>query len=348
MFFRICAALLLAPLASAAAAQTQRPVDRNCSDDRGVNRCSEDQQRQMRELYGVQSIEELAAAGTEARRIFYVDGYGRDLVLIAFVRAPGRDPELQVHYPRREGEQRPEPVRVPVAQDSWNEIARRGSYFDRSFAPLAGRQDSICLHSWVYTIEAAERSRFPERPFGIRRKVEDACERGPGQIYSEEVQRIALPLVPHCAALDPGQYRNPASILAACRMLHGDRLAAAEVLNRAMDFRQLRGPVDAGRITGRFAEETEIDWAGQRYRGPGYRAGEFWTARLERTGGGPTNMYFQRMEGETADRVRLTGSLSRRLENVSETASVEQIWVRDVNGVMQMERATIGPWQRDR
>jgi hypothetical protein len=348
MLFRISVALLFASLASGAAAQTRQPVDRNCSDDRGVNRCSEDQQRQMPALYGVPTIEELAGAGTEVRRIFYVDGYGRDLVLIAFVRAPGLDPELQVHYPPREGEQAPEPVRVPVAQDSWNEIARRGSYFDRSFAPLAAQQDSICLHSWVYTIEAAERSRVPGQPIGIRRKVQDTCEEAPGVIYGAEVQRIALPLVPHCAALDPAQYRNPASILAACRMLHGDRLAAAEVTNRAMDFRQLRGPVDAGRIAGHFAEDTAIDWAGQRYRGPGYRAGEFWTARLERAGGGATNLYLQRAEGETADRVRVTGSLSRSLENVTETAAIEQIWARDINGEMQMQRATIGPWQRGR
>jgi hypothetical protein len=59
-------------------------------------------------------------------------------------------------------------------------------------------------------------------------------------------------------------------------------------------------------------------------------------------------LYLQRAEGETADRVRVTGSLSRSLENVTETAAIEQIWARDINGEMQMQRATIGPWQRGR
>jgi hypothetical protein len=302
----------------------------------------------MRELYGVQSIEELAAAGTEVRRIFYVDDYERDVVLIAFVRAQGRDPELQVHYPRREADQATEPVRVLVTQDSWDEIARRGAYFDRSFQPLADPQREICIHSWVYAIEAAERSGVAGETLQTRRRVQDTCEEAPARVYGADIQRIALPLVPHCAALDREQYGNSASVLAACRKLQGDRIVAAEAMNRAMDFRHLRGPADTARIEGHFADETEIDWAGQRYRGPGYRAGEFWIARLEHAAGRPTNMYFERAEGETVNRVRVTGRLSRSLDDATESAAIEQIWVRDVNGVMQMQRATIGPWQRAR
>jgi hypothetical protein len=328
------------------AAQAQ--PDRNCTDDRNRDRCGESSQQEMRALYGVQSIEELAASRTEVRRIFYVDGYGNDLVLIAFVRAPGRDPELQVHHPRREGRPTAEPFRVPVTQAAWNEVAERGSTFERRFAPIPGRSDMICLHSWVFTIEAAEPSRFAARPFGIRRKVEDACNSGPGQAYAQEVQRIALPLVPHCAALDPDQHRNAASILSFCRLLKGDRLAAAEVANGAMAFRSLGGSADSGRIAGRFAEETAIDWAGEQYRGPGHRAGEFWASRSAPSAGTVTNMSFERIEGETGARVRVVGRLSRSLGDANETAAVEQIWVRDINGAMRIERATVGPWQRRR
>ncbi|HEX8215926.1 MAG TPA: hypothetical protein VF577_00555, partial [Allosphingosinicella sp.] len=107
MFLRISSALLF--VSFAAAAPAQQAVDPNCSDDRGLNRCSDEQQRQMRQLYAVPTIEEHAAAGEEVRRVFYVDGYGRDLILIAFVRSPGKDPEVRVHYPQRPGGTRPEP-----------------------------------------------------------------------------------------------------------------------------------------------------------------------------------------------------------------------------------------------
>jgi hypothetical protein len=147
-------------------------------------------------------------------------------------------------------------------------------------------------------------------------------------------------------ALDPNQHRNPASILSFCTLLHGDRLAAAEVANSAMTFGSLRGSADSGRISGLFADETAIDWAGEQYRGPGHRAGEFWASRSAPSAGTTTNMGFERFEGETGARVRVVGQLSRSLGDAIETAAVEQIWGRDVNGVMRIERATVGPWGR--
>lgn len=344
------AAASLALLAAAPASGQNRP-DRNCTDDRLVDRCSAEQQRAMRGLYGVPSIEEHSAAGEEVRRIFYVDGYGRDLILIVFVRSPRRDPELRIHYPMREGAPRPEPLRAAVPQPVWNEVAERGVHFDRSFAPGPAEEPSICLHSWVFTIEAAEPTRDPRAPVEVRRKVEDACEDGPAKVYAREFARLALPLVPHCAALDSEQHRNEPAILDACRILHGDRLAAAEVMNRARAFRQLGRLHDAERIAGHFAQQPQIDWDGQTYRGPGYRAGEFWAARAVRADGGPTNMYIERVEGESGSRVRLRGLLSRSVDTPSgtatgvETATIEQIWARDVNGTMMIERATIGPWR---
>ena len=100
--------LATAALLLVAAADAQAPETAGCADDRGVDRCAEAQQRRMRDLYGVRSIDKHQAAGDQVRRIFYVDGYGRDLILISLVRAPGHDPMLWVHYPG-EGGQRPAP-----------------------------------------------------------------------------------------------------------------------------------------------------------------------------------------------------------------------------------------------
>lgn len=86
MMAAFAALLLLATMQG----EAQPRPDPNCRDDRGTDRCAETEQRRMRELYGVRSIEEHQAAGDQVRRIFYVDGYGRDLILIAFVRTSGR------------------------------------------------------------------------------------------------------------------------------------------------------------------------------------------------------------------------------------------------------------------
>jgi hypothetical protein len=164
------------------------------------------------------------------------------------------------------------------------------------------------------------------------------------------VQRLALGLLPHCAALDPRQHRNPATILANCQLLHGDRLAAAEVMNRLDAFRRVEGPQHVALLQGVFAHQTEIDWAGDRYSGPGYRANAFWAGKLEQPADRGTSFGVSRVIGESAHRVRVAGEMSRAADTPqgaamgSETASVEQIWVRDVNGEMALERATIGPW----
>jgi hypothetical protein len=351
LFGLAISASLLAGLAAAAPAGGQARPDANCRDDNGTDRCAEDQQRRMRELYGAMTIEQHQAAGDEVRRIFYVDGYGRDLVLVSFLRAPGRDPELLVQLPPRGEEARPEPMRAAVPQSVWNEVIAGSRNFHRSFAPEPGSppgEASICMHSWVYTIESAERP-LASRPATVRRKIEDACEDGPGQLYALDLQRTALSLLPHCAALAPDQHRNPASTLAACRVLHGDRLAAAEALNLAETFQRIEGPQDAARIAGLFAHQIRIDWAGQPYRGSGVQAAPFW-AEQARPARGSTNLSFERVEGESADRVRMTGLLSRTTDTPrgaatgNESARVELIWVRDQNGTFAVSEATVGRW----
>ncbi len=323
--------------------------DRNCTDDRGRDRCAAAAQQEMRALYGVPPIEELAAAGAEVRRIFYVDGYGRDTVLIAFVRAPGSDPTLRVHYPRHAREERPEPLQAPVPSGVWNEVIERGTHFHRRFAAQAGEPDGamlMCLHSSVFVAEAAERGSAAQ-PARIRRKTEDACEGGPAEIYAGDLQRIALDLIPHCAALDTGQHRNAAAALDACRILRGDRLAAAEALNKADGFRFYEEPADAERFRYLFADQTAIDWAGRPYRGRGWDAHQFWAAQI---GSGRAHMFWDRADGLSADRVRLTGSMTRysRVQDDqntrTEVAAVEQTWILDHNRQWKVERAVIGPW----
>ncbi len=357
---RIAFILAAALAAAAAPAPAQRTVDPNCSDDRGVDRCSPEQQRRTRQLFGVRSIEDHRAAGDEIRRVFYVDGYGRDIVLIAFVRAAGREPTAWVHYPEREGEARSEPFQAPVPLAVWNDVIESSANFHRRFevparerTERAGEEQEmiICLHSWVYTMEAVNRPEYDGQP-QIRRKVEDACENGPGEMFAQRLDEIARSLFPHCAALDITQHRNAAMALSACRILSGDRLAAAQVLNSADPFTNVQGREDTHLLARVFDDDATIDWAGEQHRG-GYReAAEFWTARLQGAEG-RTIFYIHAVEGVNGARARLAGSLVRPAAAVAgrregyESATVEQIWIGDEDEWL-IERAVVGPWRPER
>ena len=344
---------MLFAITAAAPVAAQRPVDRNCSDDRGVDRCSEEQQRRTRQLFSVRSIEEHGAAGDQVRRVFYVDGYGRDVVLIAFVRAPGRDPVVSVHFPRREVDGTETPLQAAVPMAVWNEVIDRSGTFHRRFvaAPESSAGSGVivlCMHSWVYTIEASDPGGLQNER--IRRKTEDACEDGPGEVYADDIERLALSLIPHCAALAPDQYRNRAALLSACRILRGDRLAAAEVRNRADAFTHVEGLSDSGMISGLFGNDAAVVWNGERHTGRGYEADEFWAARMASSGDG-TAFFIHSVEGVSADRVRLSGSLWRPTGTLcsqspgSDAAAVEQVWTRMNRGEFLVEEATVSPWR---
>lgn len=346
--------LALSLLQAPAAAQ---PVpDMNCTDDRGVNRCNADQQRRTRALFGVRTIEELRDAGDQVRRVFYVDGYGRDVVLISFIRAPGREPMAYVQFPRREGQPPIPALEASVPEGVWDDILRRSALFDRNFAvpppapPTAGEGQliSMCLHSWVYTIEANDPQRRTGDPASLRRKTEDACEDGPGEAFAWEVQTATLALFPACAALDSNLHRNPASQLQACSLLSGDRLAAAAVMNRLDRFRRADRPGDSQLLAGIFAfQGVSIDWQGMQLSRP-TQPQDFWLSHM--TADGAQGLYYDSIEGLSADRVRFRGSLHRSTEGPAGTnptysyAPVEMIWVYTGVREFQVESITVGAW----
>jgi len=350
------AILQLAALALAAGSPAQSTPDRNCTDDRGLDRCVADQQARTRALFGVRSIEQHRDAGDQVRRVFYVDGYGRDTIAISFVRAPGREPIAYLHFPNRQDRPANRSLEAPVPELVWNDILRRSANFDRSFTPRPATQRqpgedqeiAICLHSWVYTIEAYD----PARPSGeraaLRRKTEDACENGPGEAFAWELQAAALPLFPFCAALDPDQHRNPASQLAACSLLSGDRLAAASVMNRLDSFRRARRPEDGRILSGIFDFRARIDWQGSVSVSSGAHPENLWLERL--AADGAPAFFYESIEGLSADRVRVRGSLHRSVDGSEGTeatrslAPVEMIWTFTGVREFQVESVTVGAW----
>jgi hypothetical protein len=351
--------LLMCGLSGAAAApkQGRHPPSEDCRDDDGVDRCDPEQHRRVLARYGLQPIETHLAAGDMVRRAFFVDGYGNDLVAISFVRAKGRDPVLWVHVPSGKEQGRP-PMQASVPGPVWDDLVRRSAHFDRTLGPAPKPKPNpdseweeivLCSHSWVYTVEATELAdRLDVRLARVRRKTDDACEEGLAQAFALELARAAVPLLPACALLDPRQHRNLASLLSACTLLSGDRLAAAEVMNRLDLLDDVGHGPNAALAAKVFSIEAEVDWQGSRSAGPG-EAAKIWVDKLA---GGGAHLFYEAIEGLSADRVRFVGALSRHVEvsngqSVYQRARVEQIWRRE-GGDFSIERALVGPWEQQR
>jgi len=350
---------LLLALLVVAPARGQSGTDSECQDDRGLDRCAPEQQARVRTLFGVGTIELHRDAGDQVRRVFYVDGYGYDVVAIAFVRRPGHDPEVRVHFRREEGEPEYAPLVAPVPAEVWDLLIDRSALFDRALVPLtapaaAPREEqavSLCMHSWIFTVEAAD----PAPPYGggatLRRRTEDACSHGTTGAFAREVYRAALPLFPHCALLDPAQHRSPANQLAACRMLSGDRLPAARVLNQVEALLQAGTMAELPTIAPLFNYQTRIDWNGELHAGPGSDgAARFFLSKMleqERD-----SFFIESIEGLSDRRVRLRGGFVRLVRTpagqfeIGEIAPAEMIWELEYRDFFQIRSVTIGPYAR--
>lgn len=321
----------------------QTPAD-GCRDDHGRDRCASTEQAKARALFGATAIEAQAATGDEVRRVFYVDGYGNDLIAISAVHSRGRAPELRVDFPSSD-RRMSGPLTAPLPLALWRDINARTASLP--WTPPPPRKDpkgelSICLHAWVYTLEAANP--------GVRRLTEDACQRGPGQNFAIWLSDATVPLFPHCAALDKKKHRNSAALLRSCGILSGrDRVAAARAMNGADAFRGIGGEGDAARLAPYFAPAVAIDWAGDRPAPAD--AARFWAARMGPGDGSVAHLYVDSVEGMALNRVRLMGKLSRSTDTPrgratgSEQAIVELRWARQPDGVFRITRATVGPWR---
>lgn len=342
---KLLAALLLVLISAAAFAAQQVPPD--CSDDRGVDRCSPEQHRRVPELYGLNPIEDHARRGDQVRRAFYVDGYGRDLLAISFVRSAGRDPRVMLHIPKVSGDAVVEPSEALVPEPIWDRVLARGAHFDRALTPRSGADEkSICLHSWVSTIEAADGVPNQGRTAAVRRETEDACENGLGWAYASDLADFAVDLFPYCSALERSQRRNSETLLRTCATLKGDRLAAAKAHNQLFKLNQLSNPVLAAGSLNAFHYRATLEWAGEEIGGDQHAAAKAW---IERMSGKPSSDVFIRsLSGERSDRVRVQGELTRSVDAtgqkaIRQRAPLTLIFTQKRPGsVFQIERAIVG------
>jgi len=321
------------PLLAAVAPPERVP---GCRDDRGQDRCAAAALADQRALYDAAPIETFAARREPIIRAFFVDGYGRDAGVVALLRPAAAEPRIEVRMPPRDGgtTRRP-PLSAPISAAQWESLVYDSRFFDRMLAVQPGEQASICLHSWVVTIEASDQAGR------IRRRTEDACRGALTMDYGFVLARAAIAAIPPCALLDPERTRNDVSRLAACATLEGDRAAAALALNAFESpwFNAPQGPDFARAIQPLFSERVDFAWPGLAPVGTAQAASEIWAREAARN-----RFYPRRVFGETADRVRIEGEILLWQGGTGAPKSVPamMLWTRETGAGFRLRRLESG------
>lgn len=340
------AAGLALALTDAAAADQGRGSRDPCDIEGRETECYLAHERESLDIYGLAPAAELAAAGTEIRRVMFIDGYGRNLVAVEFRRAAGTPPQVRVHLPRgRSAAGAAEPdLTNPVMFRDWQSLAERGQLFDRALPARATTEDgqiTICSHGWIYLVEYTDPQAEGARE-RIRRRVESACTHGTTADYASFLAEVAVSAIPGCAALDADNHRNDATILSVCARFTGDTISAAQAHNAIAELRGGGHPDHLPLLTSIF-RNARLDWQGE----PILRGAP--AAWLARTSGDSRASFFPgAVHGESARRVRMNGELQRWIDrdgrSVLEVAPVELIWSQSPPELWAVERATVHPF----
>ena len=340
--------LVVALLASLVFQQsTPATTDRDCLDDNLTDRCRADQQEKVRAMCGVASREEEAAAGAEIYRAFFVDGYGRDMPVVAFERRRGQAPQAVVYG---SGGLR---ISAPLSAAAWARVRGDAAFADRKLEPLPaqGGEVGLCLHSWVQTVEMANSTPARWRVEHVRRRTEDACSGGLTTRFAFELADMAVEAIHPCDALDIDQQRNRITQLATCLSLEGDRLAAAELRNARFNFGPRRGldPKDAGAWRASIGTNGSpvLDWGGavvRTDRGRDNRVAEFIVGKLNEL----PNLRFEQhlFEGVSGREGIVRGQATYGDDGTGYAASYRQVWVWDPNlGEWMLSEWTVEPFR---
>ncbi|ATI80638.1 hypothetical protein [Sphingobium yanoikuyae] len=318
----VCAASVLASTPNICAAAQPS----SCNDDRGTDRCAGGSRAQQRRLYKVASTEDFANKQVQLVRAFFVDGYGQDIALVTFKRAPGEDLQVEVRLPDPDGKLASPPLVGQLSGAAWTDIMASAGTFDRDLVPLQKRNGelSICLHSWVSTVEVVDENGR------VRRKTSSACG-GDSLVtaYAFKMASIAVASFSFCSTLSPEASRNDVTRLADCWRLRGDRAAAAQAYNRLHTrwFLNPNGTDFARSLYELFYDRAEIAWPGEKKVTGAASAAQLWTAKAGQDRFVP-QIYF----GETQGRVRIEGQIWPRPKSDADRPQpipVTMLWTKE-------------------
>ena len=331
-----------------AAAQTGPSPD--CRDARGVDRCVAEERRRVLELFGAPPIEELQASGAQVRRAFFIDDYGRPVVAVTFVRAPGTDAKVAISTPTGPTSGMGARVEATLALSDWEELVERSTYFHRALLPELRPTEPtdedpivVCSHGWGTYVEANDPASLDSgQPSGIRRRAESSCDRGLTSDFAFWMATYAVSKLPYCS--DLAEYDFAPTLLAQCARFTGDRGAAAELFGALR--RRGGGQALQETVAPLFAHDAQLEWEGLRVENG---SPQTWRART--MGDRGRSSYFQwSAHGETAERVRTSGFLERWQDEPGGRSSlwrapVEMVWERRL-GSFEIKRAVVGRFER--
>lgn len=269
--------------------------------------------------YPLPTVQTVASSDGEIVRTFFIDGYGNQAGVVAFMRRPGEEPRVEVRTAAGGT------LATAVPLDTWERVRSAAALFDRTLAPVPNKDGpSICLDPWSVSVEAVDPAR-PGRPAAIRKAVQSACDTGLAVPLAFELAREAVAALPACALLNARQYRNDVTRLAGCTLLEGDRAAAALARNAYGSdwFATTRGDRTEYAIRQLFFDQARIDWAGTTAEGSA-AAAKIWSSQLENA-----SIFLRHIIGETADRVRIEGVIVRFTDNHSTQAPVTMVWTKE-------------------
>ncbi|WP_260482387.1 hypothetical protein [Sphingomicrobium flavum] len=207
-------------------------IQPNCTDGYSTDRCDPVVQAKMLEDYGAKAAAAFDNPNADMRRVFFIDGYGRDIILIEAVRVGEAEPEITI-YSRVFDRPATSHFTAPLSQRQWDRVIRQSENLDRAIyrAPTTDEQGEelfyFCLHGWHYWGQSVSKGK-------IVNSVENSCNTDSVvERLAWDLADIALDAMPECAALDEANYVNDATRLRFCLQLGGDRLAMAQAMNDA-------------------------------------------------------------------------------------------------------------------
>lgn len=275
----------------------------------------------------------VATGGGEIVRASFIDGYGNQAGIVAFMRRAAEEPRVEVRTAAGKA------LATVVPLEIWERVRSKAALFDRALKPVPSKNDqSICLHPWSVSVEAVDPA-GPGRPAAIRKAAQSACDTGLAVPLAFELAREAVASLPACALLDSKQYRNDVTRLAGCALLEGDRAAAALARNAYGSdwFENTRGDRTEYAIRHLFFDQARLDWGGTVAEGSA-EAAKLWSGRLENA-----TLFPRRVVGETADRVRIEGVIFRFADNRGTQAPVTMVWTKENGFGFRVRSIVVGP-----
>ena len=298
--------------------------------------------------FGAESAEEIADRDEQARRIYYVNAFGRGILGTTFLRGPDGKAEVRVDLPRLPGTWRvqPAPIRAIISNEIWTRALAATS----DLRPIKPKPDGptepgtivVCADGWLYVVEIVEGR---DRP--VRRAMRSSCGDERLSKVRDALAAIARSEFPPCAMLD---HEFEIFALQDCGALGGDRNSAAEALNR---FNALHGVSArewaADKIGPYLAEDATLIWNGSQARG----RQDFvrsWTQIPATTTA--SWLEIDTVVGESGDRVVITGfaiGYIRAANGQSDRAHApfSQTWKRTGAEPFVLTAAEVGPWTVD-